>query len=302
MSRTRRFPSWHPPHRYRHGAVPGRPRQLYRRPRLRDLDGAGIPAHVLDDADCGRRGIRHRPVRLARAQRAAGWRRTTAHGRASTGRSTARSKPGSTVSWPIPRRPISSARRARSPSASEGGKLRLRAFIVEAEDADVIGDEPIWFGGAVRGWVTSGGYAHNAKASVAMGYVPKEIADEAKVSRSSCWASARRAHPAGAAVRCQFRADARVSELASMKIAPCYRFRKSSPALYRLAGRASTGPAVDRRWLRWRHGNVQRLQKLRATMPFHVYHFAYIVDVPSSLPHHPKLPDGRRHLVTRMIR
>ena len=37
--------------------------------------------------------------------------------------------------------------------------------------------EPIWFGGAVRGWVTSGGYAHNAKASVAMGYVPKEIAD-----------------------------------------------------------------------------------------------------------------------------
>jgi dimethylglycine dehydrogenase len=59
-----------------------------------------------------------------------------------------------------------------------GGKVRLRAFIVEAEDADVIGDEPIWFGGAVRGWVTSGGYAHNAKASVAMGYVPKEIADE----------------------------------------------------------------------------------------------------------------------------
>ena len=61
----------------------------------------------------------------------------------------------------------------------DGGKLRLRAFIVEADDADVIGDEPIWFGGQVRGWVTSGGYAHNAKASVAMGYVPKEIADEA---------------------------------------------------------------------------------------------------------------------------
>ena len=59
-----------------------------------------------------------------------------------------------------------------------GGKLRLRAFIVEADDADMIGDEPIWFDGAVRGWVTSGGYAHNSKASVAMGYVPKEIADE----------------------------------------------------------------------------------------------------------------------------
>ncbi|RVD73821.1 MAG: FAD-dependent oxidoreductase [Mesorhizobium sp.] len=60
----------------------------------------------------------------------------------------------------------------------QGGKLRLRAFIVEADDADVIGDEPIWYDGVVRGWVTSGGYAHHAKQSVAMGYVPKEIADE----------------------------------------------------------------------------------------------------------------------------
>jgi len=59
-----------------------------------------------------------------------------------------------------------------------GGKLRLRAFIVEADDADMIGDEPIWFDGVVRGWVTSGGYAHNSRVSVAMGYVPKEIADE----------------------------------------------------------------------------------------------------------------------------
>ncbi len=61
----------------------------------------------------------------------------------------------------------------------QGGKLRLRAFVVDAADADVIGDEPIWFDGAVRGWVTSGGYAHHSKTSVALGYVPKEIADEA---------------------------------------------------------------------------------------------------------------------------
>jgi dimethylglycine dehydrogenase len=60
----------------------------------------------------------------------------------------------------------------------DGGKLRLRTFIVDAGDADVIGDEPIWHGGAVRGWVTSGGYAHHSRASVAVGYVPKEIADE----------------------------------------------------------------------------------------------------------------------------
>ncbi|WP_442582997.1 GcvT family protein [Mesorhizobium sp. ASY16-5R] len=59
-----------------------------------------------------------------------------------------------------------------------GGKYRLRAFLLDAVDADVIGDEPIWHGGTVVGWVTSGGYAHNAKKSVALGYVPKEVADE----------------------------------------------------------------------------------------------------------------------------
>jgi dimethylglycine dehydrogenase len=60
-----------------------------------------------------------------------------------------------------------------------GGKLRLRTFILDAHDADVIGDEAIWHDGQVRGWVTSGGYAHASKLSVALGYVPKEIADAA---------------------------------------------------------------------------------------------------------------------------
>ncbi len=58
-----------------------------------------------------------------------------------------------------------------------GGRLRLKAFTVQAKDADVIGDEPIWLGGNVVGWVTSGGYAHNSGVSMAMGYVPKEHAD-----------------------------------------------------------------------------------------------------------------------------
>ena len=60
-----------------------------------------------------------------------------------------------------------------------GGRLRLRCFIVDALDADVIGDEPIWRDGKVCGWVTSGGNAHASKVSVALGYVPREIADEA---------------------------------------------------------------------------------------------------------------------------
>jgi dimethylglycine dehydrogenase len=61
-----------------------------------------------------------------------------------------------------------------------GGALRLRAFVVDAAEADAIGDEPIWFEGAVQGWVTSGGFAHASGVSMAMGYVPKAIADEAE--------------------------------------------------------------------------------------------------------------------------
>ena len=51
---------------------------------------------------------------------------------------------------------------------------RLATFVVDALDADVIGDEPIWRDGKVVGWVTSGGYAHASKASVALGYVEAE--------------------------------------------------------------------------------------------------------------------------------
>ncbi len=61
---------------------------------------------------------------------------------------------------------------------ASGGKLRLRVFVVEVDDADASGDEPIWRDRAVCGWVTSGGFAHGSKVSVAMGYVPKEVADE----------------------------------------------------------------------------------------------------------------------------
>lgn len=59
-----------------------------------------------------------------------------------------------------------------------GGSMRLRVFVVQAKDADAIGDEPIRYRDEVKGWITSGGYAHASGVSVAMGYVPKEIADE----------------------------------------------------------------------------------------------------------------------------
>jgi len=57
-------------------------------------------------------------------------------------------------------------------------KLSLRTFIIDADNADAVSDEPIFYNGEVKGWVTSGGFAHGSGVSVALGYVPAEIADE----------------------------------------------------------------------------------------------------------------------------
>ena len=97
-----------------------------------------------------------------------------------------------------------------------GPKLRRVSFIVDATDADVMGDEPIWAktdqdhgtidpphgygaprfdaagnitprnvdtglvrdGWRVVGWVTSGGYAHFVEHSMAQGYVPAALAED----------------------------------------------------------------------------------------------------------------------------
>ncbi len=65
-----------------------------------------------------------------------------------------------------------------SNQTSNQNKVRLLAFVVDANNADAIGDEPIYFQGEVKGWVTSGGFAHGSGVSVAMGYVPAELANE----------------------------------------------------------------------------------------------------------------------------
>ena len=70
-------------------------------------------------------------------------------------------------------------REAAQRERDEGGRLRLRTFVVDAAEADACGDEPIWLDGEVKGWVTSGGFAHGSAASVALGYVPVEVADAA---------------------------------------------------------------------------------------------------------------------------
>ena len=61
-----------------------------------------------------------------------------------------------------------------------GPTRKLVTMVVDPDPddpADVIGDEPIWHDGVVVGWVTSGGYAHYSKASLALGYLPTHLAD-----------------------------------------------------------------------------------------------------------------------------
>ena len=51
------------------------------------------------------------------------------------------------------------------------------AFVVDAKDADVVAYEPIWIGDRVVGFCTSGGYSHWTGKSVAMGFLPADLAD-----------------------------------------------------------------------------------------------------------------------------
>ena len=62
---------------------------------------------------------------------------------------------------------------------TQGPTRRLVTFVVDAGEADTIGDEPVWHEGEVVGWITSGGYGHWVAKSLALGYVPAAVATAA---------------------------------------------------------------------------------------------------------------------------
>jgi len=55
---------------------------------------------------------------------------------------------------------------------------RIVAMAVDALDADAVADEPVMVGENVIGFVTSGGYAHHSRTSVANALIPREKAHE----------------------------------------------------------------------------------------------------------------------------
>ena len=105
-------------------------------------------------------------------------------------------------------------REAAAKEFEEGPKLRRVSFVIDADTADIMADEPIWakvgdrdfdtitephgYGAdrfdsngnkmpkpvphqdgdwRVVGWITSGGYGHHVKASLGQGYIPTELAE-----------------------------------------------------------------------------------------------------------------------------
>ena len=58
----------------------------------------------------------------------------------------------------------------------EGPANRLVTLVIDVDGIDVSNDEAILHDGKTVGYVSSGGYAHRVGKSVAMGYVPSELA------------------------------------------------------------------------------------------------------------------------------
>jgi dimethylglycine dehydrogenase len=52
----------------------------------------------------------------------------------------------------------------------------LATLVVEADDADAVGDEPVFAGDHVVGFVTSGGYGHTVGKSIALAYLEPDLA------------------------------------------------------------------------------------------------------------------------------
>ncbi|MFY0632804.1 MAG: FAD-dependent oxidoreductase [Vannielia sp.] len=57
---------------------------------------------------------------------------------------------------------------------------QLVAFLVDADNADVHGYEPVWINGEVVGFCTSGGYSHHARQSVALALIPRDYAQDSQ--------------------------------------------------------------------------------------------------------------------------
>jgi len=64
---------------------------------------------------------------------------------------------------------------------AQGPDKKLVTLVVDTQGLDCSHDEAIFHNGTCVGYVTSGGYAHHVQQSVAMGYVPANLANDGEV-------------------------------------------------------------------------------------------------------------------------
>jgi dimethylglycine dehydrogenase len=69
-------------------------------------------------------------------------------------------------------------RAAATRQKAEAARRKLVTLTVETEDIDAIGDEPVWHSGEIVGVTSSGGYGHSVQRSIALAYVPTELAKD----------------------------------------------------------------------------------------------------------------------------
>ena len=60
---------------------------------------------------------------------------------------------------------------------TRGAPTRLVTLVVEAGDADAIGEESIWRGDSIVGRVTSGGWGHRVGSSLALAYIDTQLSE-----------------------------------------------------------------------------------------------------------------------------
>ena len=71
-----------------------------------------------------------------------------------------------------------SAARLRIKTGIRPPALRLATLEIDTEKTEAGGFEPLWAGGKVAGYTTSGGYGHTTGKSLAMGYLYAGHADK----------------------------------------------------------------------------------------------------------------------------
>ena len=60
----------------------------------------------------------------------------------------------------------------------QGPGKKLVVLQLEDTGVDAVRDEPVFYNGECVGYLTSGGYAHYIKKSIALGYVPTELVNQ----------------------------------------------------------------------------------------------------------------------------